>query len=40
MPSILQRDTFDSFTVGCALLITSYVLSFVLLVAQYEGALR
>jgi hypothetical protein len=40
MPSILKRDSFDTFTLGCALLIAFYVLSTVLMVAQYEGALR
>ncbi len=40
MPSILKRDTFDTFTVGCALLITFYVLSTVLLVVEYRGGLN
>lgn len=39
MPSILKRDSFDSFTLGCALLILGYLISTVLLVAQYNGAL-
>ncbi len=39
MPTILNRDKLDTFTLGCALLIAGYVLSVALLVAQYRGFL-
>lgn len=35
MPSILNRDKFDTFTLGITMLIAGYVLSAVLLVEQY-----
>jgi len=40
MANVLKNDRYDSFTLGCALLIMAYVLGTALLVAQYSGSLR